>query len=329
MTLSRTALLALAATVALVCSSFTAQASIVVASEDFSSALNPITSGLDNNPGRWAANGYNHSGHTDTEPNMGILNIVPTRISGEVSGVAGQFRTETTSQIQMDGIKMFATAAGADRPAVAGQVIDASFEVFFQNGEMSFGLVSDLAALQASQLAASVTAPAFPRGISTQNNSNFFGGVSGLIGIDPGGNGVVRAIDNVGGFANSSNTLTDEGGALVVSGDVAGWQRIFFSYTVGSATYDSMGWEQYIDDQNIGLGTATYTITDSGSPVPVGPIGSQIVGIVFSGNGSGILSPVVSEYYIDNLNITVTPEPGVLALLGVGALVLCRFHRRR
>ena len=287
---------------------------ITVASEDFESASDPVTAGPDNNPGRWATNGYNHTGITDTEPNLQVLaSIGGARIAGDAApNAAGRYKGNTTdgNGIHMDGIKMFVNGSGTAVAANPGDIISGSFEVFFQSGHMSFGLVTDLAALRASQASVSLTGPAIPVGVSTLNGGAYLGGVTGVINITPTGNTTINRIFNDAGTA-AGDALVHSGtggfGQLVASGPLAGWQRIFFEYVVGDSTYASVGYEQFIDEEDPGLGTVLGTIEDNGStPIDIGTTApTQVVGFFISGNGAG----GGTDHIYDNIAITIeTPE---------------------
>jgi hypothetical protein len=284
-------------------------------------------------PGRWVTNGYDNappanlgpSIQPDTNPNMGTSSLPHSNsglgpaevlprgdsLPGGPSGFQGFYHSrstaDTTNVQGLDGILQFTTADGAPITAQTGDRVVGEFQILWQDGGLSFALVSDIPTLQQEQLDHSWdgATPPLPRGIhDSYTGGDYFDGITGLINGNLAASGTLRAtIDNGAGEVRGIDLEEHILYPSPISFGNKVFQRISFDYTVGSSTYNELKVERFLEANNPNSGILEQVIhvdDDEKSPVPTGAIANTIQGIVFSGaSGSR------TEYWLDNIQVEI------------------------
>ncbi|MCH2117897.1 MAG: hypothetical protein MK161_09400 [Pirellulales bacterium] len=284
--------------------------------------------------GTWVANGYTPGAGDDTNPNMATASLwvvnqprVPSALGHAVEtdnggDFVGYIRSDAPKE-DLDGILQFSEAANA------GDTVKGEFQVYYDKGVMSWGLVSSVADLKASQAARVWDGTGYRPGLVAHHNGGAYtNGLATQIAMRPQSNNNWAAIvDNGAGTAAWTHLRNGNGDFLKSYGAAPNlpnnWLQFEFEYTVGNSSFDKLQ-ANYTTD---GTDKVVYDVLTSGgdSVIPVTG-GNTIEGIVFSG-GEGQRT----GYWIDEIYIEVTaaiPEPCSVLLVLMGSCGL-GFYRRR
>ena len=286
--------------------------------------------------GTWVANGYSAGTGDDTNPNMATASLgwienlprVPSALGHPVQtdnggNFFGYFRSQAPKE-DLDGILQFSEAANT------GDTVKGEFQIFVDKGVISWGLVSSVADLKASQAARVWNGAGNRPGLVAHHNGGAYtNGLATQIAMRPQSNNHWAAIvDNGAGTAAWTSLRNSEGGDFLKTfgaspklGD--SWLQFEFEYTVGNSSFDKLQ-ANYTTD---GTDKVVYDVLTSGgdSVIPVTG-GNTIEGIVFSG-GEG----QTTGYWIDEIYIEVTaaiPEPCSVLLVLMGSCGFGFFRRR-
>lgn len=287
--------------------------------------------------GTWVANGYTPGAGDDTNPNMATASLgwieglprVPSALGHPVQtdnggNFFGYFRSAAPKE-DLDGILQFSEAANA------GDTVKGEFQVFYDKGVMSWGLVSSISDLKASQAARVWDGTGNRPGLVAHHNGGAYtNGLATQIAMRPQSNNNWAAIvDNGSGTAAWTHLRNGEGDFLKSYGAAPNlpnnWLQFEFEYTVGNNSFDKLQ-ANYTTD---GTDKVVYDVlTSSGDAVIPVTGGNTIEGIVFSGGEGQTTGYWIDEIYVEVHAGNVIPEPASLLLVLMGSCGFGFFRRR-
>ena len=287
--------------------------------------------------GTWVANGYTAGAGDDTNPNLATASLgwieglprVPSALGHPVEtdnggDFFGYFRSQAPKE-DLDGILQFSEAANA------GDTVKGEFQVFYDKGVMSWGLVSSISDLKASQAARDWDGTGNRPGLVAHHNGGAYtNGLATQIAMRPQANNSWAAIVDDGSGTAAWTHLRNGAGDFLKSYGAApnlpnNWLQFEFEYTVGNSSFDKLQ-ANYTTD---GTDKVVYDVlTSSGDAVIPVTGGNTIEGIVFSGGEGQATGYWIDEIYVEVHAGNVIPEPASLLLVVLGSCGFGFFRRR-